>query len=224
MSPWIWGALVGGAAALVLLPARAQAQPPLVGNAAERIAAVRALAAQAGLPAAWGDFFALVAWNESKGYPTAYNDRASEAAAAKTAFERNEHRYVDCGHPEAAYTRGSGGLFGIIPANGLAQLGDEHECLHPDTVTDPRVALAMAVGMARGLMGWQKFKKKPTWLNLRTMWGAPNKGGDSSYLAKVRPHFVEDAAAVGLPPSWLDKTPPPLPVSARQVLQRLHAA
>ncbi|MCX4239646.1 hypothetical protein [Paraliomyxa miuraensis] len=223
-SPVSWGvAAVAGLVAVVSMSGTASASSgTAVGDGAYRIAAVRGLAAEAGLPPAWGDFFALVAWRESKGNPQAVNDSASEAAAAAKAFDRNRGRYEGCGHPDAAYIFGSGGWFGMLPANGLAQLGEELYCLPPSSVLEPRVALAMAVGFARGLMRWDGFGKVPTWLNLRAMWGAPAKGGDAAYLASKRASYVQDAAAVGLPASWLDGRPPPLSVTGAEVLERLQ--
>ncbi|MCX4244219.1 Ntn hydrolase family protein [Paraliomyxa miuraensis] len=225
-SPAVWGAaVVAGIVAFVSMSGTAGASSGVAtGEGAYRVAAVRGLAAEAGLPAAWGDFFALVAWRESKGNPQAVNDSVSEAAAAAKAFDRNRERYEGCGHPEDAYTFGSGGWFGMLPANGLAQLGEELYCLPPSSVLEPRVALAMAVGFARGLMRWDGFAKVPTWLNLRTMWGRPAKGGDLAVLAKARVELAKDAAEVGLPASWLDGRPPPLPVTGAEVLDRLQAA
>ena len=86
-----------------------------------------------------------------------------------------------------------------------------------------RFSIAMAVGFARGLMGWSRYQRVPTWLNLRAMWGWPTKGGDHAYLAKAKPKFEQDARDVGLPASWLDGTPPPLSTSASEVLARLRA-
>ncbi|MEX1365190.1 MAG: hypothetical protein AB1Z98_18830 [Nannocystaceae bacterium] len=111
----------------------------------------------------------------------------------------------------------------MLPANALAQLGEAHRCLPPSSVFEPRRALAMAVGFARGLMRWDRYARVPSWLNLRAMWGWPAKGGDAGYLASARPKFEEDAAAVGLPASWLDGRPPPLAITGSEVLARLRA-
>ncbi len=191
------------------------------GSGVHEVAPVRALAAEAGLPAAWGDFFAWVAWRESKGNPAALNDSAHEADAAARAYSRNRERYEGCGHAPQSYEFGSGGWFGMLPANALAQLGAAHRCRPPSSVFEPRVAMSMAVGFARGLMRWDRFGRVPTWLNLRAMWGWPAMGGDLAYLAQRRPTLRQDAVAVGLPPSWLDQRPPPLPMTAAQVLARL---
>ncbi|MCA9650289.1 MAG: hypothetical protein KC501_10295 [Myxococcales bacterium] len=208
---------------LLLVGGRSHAASTSNGDGVQAVAPVRGLAAEAGLPTAWGDFLALVAWNESKGNPQARNDDDSEAKAAAEAYARNRERFAGCGHPESAYTFGSGGWFGMLPANALAQLGDAHRCLPPSSVFEPRVAIAMAVGFARGLMGWSRYQRVPTWLNLRAMWGWPTKGGDHAYLAKAKPKFEQDARDVGLPASWLDGTPPPLSTSASEVLARLRA-
>ncbi|MEX1365189.1 MAG: hypothetical protein AB1Z98_18825 [Nannocystaceae bacterium] len=64
------------------------------GSSVDAVAAVRELAAEAGLPSAWGDFFALVAWRESKGNADALNDDPGEADAAREAYDRNRDRYA----------------------------------------------------------------------------------------------------------------------------------
>lgn len=216
---WIFG--IGAALLVVGLASRdANASPAQNQSSIDRVAAVRGLAAEAGLPAEWGDFLALVAWRESKGTPTAKNDSASEAAAAENAYRRNEEKFAACGYGEEAYEY-SGGWFGIMPANGLAQLREEWRCMPPSSVFDPRVSLAMAVGFARGLMEWKAYAARPTWLNLRAMWGWPAKGGDASYLAAARREYIKDARAVGLAESWLDRRPPELTIKPSQVLENL---
>jgi hypothetical protein len=210
---------VGALVAVVGLASREAVTSPSA-TGIDRVAAVRGLAAEAGLPQEWGDFLALVAWRESKGNPNAQNDSESEAAAAEKAYRRNADRYESCGYGEEAYEY-SGGWFGMMPANGIAQLREELRCLPPSAVFEPRAALAMAVGFARGLMRWDRFDRAPTWLNLRVMWGAPGKGGDTDYLAAARREFAKDAAAVGLSASWLDRRVSALDIKPSQVLERL---
>jgi hypothetical protein len=214
-------AIFGTALVAGLLLAGRTAEAKDFGSQAHRIAAVRGLAAEAGLPPEWGDFYALVAMRESKGVATAFNDSPSEAEAAATAYERNAERFEHCGIEASEYGKGSGGWFGLLPAVGLSQLNAELRCLPPDSVMDPRAAMAMAVGLARGLMTWNRYEQLPTWLNLRAMWGWPAKGGDVEYLAMTRPAYTKNAAAVGLPASWLDRRPPPLTMTSGEVLHRL---
>lgn len=206
--------------AVGLASREAKAKAPSHRSGAERVAAVREMAARAGLPDDWATFFALAAWRESKGNPNAKNDSDSEAAAAAKAYRRNADDFEACGYGEDAYEY-SGGWFGIMPANGLEQLPASLRCLPPSAVFDPVVALAMAVGFARGLMRWDQYEAEPTWLNLRAMWGWPAMGGDAEYLEGRRPEYEEDAAEIGIPASWIDRRPPPLTVTPSQVLERL---
>ncbi|MCH9680368.1 MAG: hypothetical protein K0V04_02955 [Deltaproteobacteria bacterium] len=222
-----WG-LVGlgvgvGIVVLMTVGARpAQASTPNVGGDGARVD-VRELARDAGLPEVWGDFFALVAHGESRNNPHAVNDSPTEARRSAEAFASAANRFERCGHPPEAYSWGSGGLFGHIPTTAFAQLR-EGRCLSPEMILDPRVSLAAAVGFARGLMKWKRYAVDPTFHNLRAMWKWPAKGGDPDFLAERRPKYDRHAAVVGLPPSFLDQTPPPLPMTGDEVLDRLGVA
>lgn len=213
-----WTIAVGlvGLGALGFQLARESAKAPTApGGAID----VRQLAADAGLPPEWGDFLALVAHNESNGgYPRAVNDRPSEVAASARGYARAADRFEACDHPESAYTWGSGGLFGHLPSTAFSGL-KAGRCLDPSRLLEPEVSLAAAVSFGRGLMKWPRFNRQPSWLNLRAMWKWPAKGGDPEYLAERRPHYEEDAAAVGLPASFLDQRPPPLSMSGDDVLE-----
>lgn len=193
-----------------------------LGKYSAKVAAVRALAAEAGLSEVWGDFFALVAFGESRGNPESINDSPKEAEAAARAYRRNAHRLEHCGHAPQQYTFGSGGWFGFLPANAVLQLGPDHRCIDPASVFEPRKAMAMAVGFARGLMRWKRFERVPTWLNLRVMWGSPTEGGDAGVLRRARAEITDGARAVGIPAERLDETPPPLPTPAAEILRRLN--
>ena len=216
------GVGLGVAVLWVMAPSRASASTARASshtNAGGRID-VRALAEQAGLPPEWGDFFTMVAHTESGGgNPTAVNDSAREAAKSAEGYARIADRFASCGHPDDAYTWGSGGLFGHMPAFAFTQFKDGR-CLAPDRILEPEVAMAAAVGFANGLMRWPGYKSEPTWLNLRAMWGAPGKGGDEQYLTARRPDYERHAKAVGLPVSFLDQTPPALRATGDEVLER----
>lgn len=187
-------------------------------SGARRRVDVRDLAERAGLPSEWGDFLAMVAHTESGRRPEAVNDSASEAAKSEQGYQRIADRFSKCDHPDEAYTWGSGGLFGHMPAFAFSQF-KRGRCLPPERLLEPEVSLAAAVGFANGLMGWPRYKATPTWLNLRAMWGAPFKGSNAQYLAARRPDYERHAKAVGIPVSFLDQTPPALRVTGDEVLE-----
>jgi hypothetical protein len=209
--------LVGGVAFGLGLRARTAA----ASAHAEGMDELQGLAAQAGIPQAWRDFLVFLAWGESRGDPNAHNDSPSEVDASIRAWERVRDRFALCVWPPLEYQQGSGGLFGFLMPIGLAQIPESYRCLRPDQVFDPRVSLAMAIGYARGLMRWDGYERRPSWLSLRHGWSRPSQMGVRSELDRVRPAYREHAAAVGLPAAWLDRRPPPLDVTAGDVLERL---
>lgn len=209
-------AIAAGVAAAAIVTSRSTRSPR--SPSVPMTEGVRLMAHDVGLPDSWGDFFALVAHGESEGNHRAVNDSAREAEAARDAFERSRARFSKCNNPEESYTWGSGGLFGFLPASAFAQM-KTGRCLSPHLILTPEVSLAAAVGFAGGLMRSPKFKAVPTWANLRAMWGWPAKGGDRERLANRRPIHEGHAIAVGLPPSFLDQSPPPLAMTADDVLR-----
>lgn len=236
----IWALLAGALAFLfgsaAERPDPGEWEPPSQGG----LDTLRSLCAQAGVSQDWAAFLAFVAYGESRwnnlvglGVPSRFppwtrpNMKASqsvqeaEALAAKIAWERNRERFEGCGHPSEAYWFGSGGWFGMLPANGLAKFaGTPLVCLPPSAVFDPPASIAMALGMARALMGWSRFKKRPTWLNLRVMWGCPSCGGDPAKIAAKRAKFEAHAKAAGLPDGWLDQEIPSRPPGDIEALYR----
>lgn len=198
------------------------------------LAKLRGLCAAASIPEEWTQILGFIAYGESGwnnlvglGMPELFPDwakpnrkasssaQAHEAAAARKAWERNQERFAACGHPPEAYWFGSGGWFGLLPANGLAKLDGTGElgCLPPSTVFDPAVSILMACGFARALMGWEGFREHPTRLNLRVGWGNPSAMGDHAILTAKRPRYEKHRKACKLPPGWLDQrigTPPPV--------------
>jgi hypothetical protein len=132
----------------------------------------------------------------------------NEARAARVAFERHAADFEACGigHSEQDFGFGSGGWFGMLPANGIWQLRDTpFRCWPPAAVFDPARALTMAIAFARGLQGWDGFKANPTVYNLRAGWGIPTSMGNNvaaERIAKYRKHAQES----GLPSSFVDET------------------
>ncbi len=192
---------------------------------------LRYLLEAAGLEPSWVMFFEAVALNESRfnsltgrGDPLLFpswtepNLHASVAAqqrehrAAIRAYERNADRYRDCGHPADDYTFGSGGWFGLLPANALAAFhGTKYQCMHPSYVFFPGSAVVMAIEFARRLMAWSSWKSVPTFANLRVGWGDPSKMGNSGAIAESERKLKGRLSELGANPSIATMRPPRLP-------------
>jgi hypothetical protein len=111
----------------------------------------------------------------------------AEAAGARRAFNRRPDRFTHCGHPLERYQFGSGGLWAMLPPNGLAAfVGTSDLCISPWAVFDPRAALVMLVEMCRRLMGWDQFWIEPTWANLRVGMRAATYMGRPEELERQR--------------------------------------
>lgn len=181
---------------------------------------VRQLAIMIDAPKEWQDFFVLTAQGESGGKtdvglgiktdapPWAdMNSSQKEAKAAKRAYDRNKESYVGC-WPAQAYGFGSGGWFGLLPANAIIAFKNDAElrCLHPWSVFDPRIAIVMAAWFSRRLQGWSNWDG--TVLSMRVGWGSPDSMGDIDKLNDKREKFAEDCRQAGLPTSFLDQKLP----------------
>lgn len=186
---------------------------------------------QAGLAPEWVIFFEAVAANESGfnnlrglGRPSMFpawaspNVKAStrvqerEREAALIAYTRNAGLYSRCEFSADEYSFGSGGWFGMLPANGLiAFRGTSLECINPAYVFSPGASVVMAIEMARRLMGWKRWKKVPTFGNLRVGWGNPASMGKPKSLSRMRAKLSERYLQIGADPSLIGSKPPPLP-------------
>lgn len=148
-----------------------------------------------------------------------------EARAARVAYDRHADYFAGCDAGErAAYSFGSGGWFGMLPANGLWQLRDTPlGCWPPRAVFEPARAITMAVAFARALQGWDGFQANPTVGNLRAGWGLPTSMGTNvaaDRLAKYRRHARES----GLPESFIDEPIARFAGDSLAVFQALLAA
>jgi hypothetical protein len=158
-----------------------------------------------GAPDEWGTFLAAVAHRESRFDNLAENTSSGEAAAARRAYQRQRDRghFASAPWPDSAYTFGSGGWYGILPANGMiAFVGTELENLDPRTaVHDPVTSTIMAFEYARRIFGWGAFDG--TWLGLRVGWANPSRMGDPEFVAEVAGRFAKDLRAIGAPESFM---------------------
>lgn len=184
---------------------------------------VEAYLSAAGLPDVWVRFFTFVAAGESGFSVKAKNDSPGEARAAGIAYKRNAEKLKHCGFAAGAYTFGSGGWFGLLPANAAMNLPKELRCHEPGAIVFvPQLAVPAAVGMARGLMRWPQWQG--TVLSLRAGWGWPAKMGDPERLAARRPVYERRAAKLGYPPGYSDTVLPKLTISAAQAYDNIAAA
>lgn len=171
---------------------------PQAGEMQQRI---RAMADAMGLDASWTAFLEAAAMGESglntlagagiaaDAPPWAkINERAAEATGARRAYDRNFERYYkDCPWEASRYTFGSGGLWALLPANGLAAFAGTSEiCMDPWAVFEPAPAMAMVYRFLVALMGWSGFKEEPTWGNLRVGMRAPSYMGRPDEIARMR--------------------------------------
>jgi len=197
-------------------------------------AMIRWMAEALGLDPAWSVFFEATALNESGfnplrglGKPSLFPPWAqpskgasvfsqnNEAKAAVTAYNRNKKTLQKCPWPKTRYTFGSGGLFGILPPNGVMQFrGTEVICIDPWSVFDWGPSLVMAIEMARGLMRRSNFKKLPVYGNLRIGWGVPSKMSNPTAVQNGRTkdrRYADRLSELGYSPTLWDEPVQPLP-------------
>lgn len=193
---------------------------------------LEAVMGAAQLPDDWQIFLAAVAYGESKWHtdvglgPNSHPGRPpwlrpskasakaqdAEAKAACKAYDRNADRFANSPYPRARYCFGSGGWFGLLPANAIvsgfkaapAMLAQ----IDPWDITDPIVSLVMALGYARGLMNWDKFHAGGgTWLAMRVGWGNPSAMAKAPYNTKVAKKLAAALSQLGVDPSFMYRQP-----------------
>lgn len=165
---------------------------------------------RADAPLDWKIFFAAIAHRESRWNSDAWNQSSSEIRASEIAFERTQDRYAQCKWPASAYQIGSGGYFGLIPANALSAFwGTRFQCVSPNTIFDPEMSFVMAIDMAVRLTRYGTFDVNPTWLNLNRGWRSPSSMGAVVPASDRR--FRESLEALrnrgwSVPFGWEDET------------------
>jgi len=202
--PWLLGFAVvlaaGGAAAN---DSGYPTGPPSKAGHAELLDVVK----RTGAPDEWGTFLSAVGYWESKFNNLAENTSKGEAAAARRAYDRaiGKGRFAGSPWPESAYTFGSGGWYGLIPANAMEGFaGTELENLDPRmAIHDPVTSTILAFEYARRIFGWAAFDG--TWLSLRVGFANPSKMGDPEFVAEVRERFAQSLRAIGAPESFMHK-------------------
>jgi hypothetical protein len=193
------------------------------------------LGSTAGLDREWMKFFTATARGESaftsnvvlgdrKLYPpgskpSPETDRLGpgEASGARRAHQRavDEGRLTGCPWPASAYTWGSGGWFGMLPANAWhAYTNTTLRCRHPWYLLHPVDHVVVAIEFARRLTGWSTFKADPTWLTLRVGWGNPSAMADPARREAVARRFTTQLEALGISSAFLKQKITALPSRA----------
>lgn len=137
-----------------------------------------------------------------------------EAKGARTAYDRavEQKRFDGCPWPASAYTWGSGGWLGMLPANAwYAYLGTSLRCRHPWYLLHPVDHVVTAIEFARRLMGWKTFTANPNWLRLRVGWGNPSAMDDVQVREAVAKKFGVQLEALGVDKAFMLEKVTPLP-------------
>jgi hypothetical protein len=239
---WAWFGLGAGVIASAGVLAWWAARPPTWDS----------LVAKTGAPIAFARFAAVQRFTESRGNPKAGlgrpelfpawaepNRRASvesrehEAAAALAAYERNAYKLADSPFPKPAWVFGSGGAYGLIPANALAPFFDTLALrrgeVGPYDVFDPKRSTVLFADMVRRLIERDEFKGLPpdakNWLAIKRGLAAPSLMADHAELESrsrtVRERADEAARELGIDPAFLRERVPeswPAYLSARELL------
>jgi len=206
---WIW---IGGAAAvgLALAAALSPSSSTLGGVIVQ---AKGAAAVQTYLEAAsrvaqisngFVSFGLATSWAESNFNSLAINDSASERAAACNLWKGNWH-YENSSYGQADFCIGSGGLYGFLPATGLAPKAFNNQ--NPRLIFDPAASTAMFTGFVEAISRIY-FPKLPSqhrnWLSIRramaslaTMYDYDESG---SRARAVRQGLADDLIRIGASP------------------------
>lgn len=237
--PWVLAATAVAAAAAVIGVTAAARRSVLAAGATERPYPEPASSGQAelrGILQGLGEAQARVAFLESRAFgesrfnakaslgeeghqgrpPWALSSAASdeakakESSAAKKAYDRN--RATLSAYSEPYYTYGSGGWFGMLPANALAKHYPQE---HPWSVHEPANTVAYALEFERGLRGWSGFKERPSWATLAVGWGDPSAMGDEERESEVRDQLRARYQEMGYDPDLVDE---PVGASSADIL------
>jgi hypothetical protein len=179
---------------------------------------VRDLAASAGAPTIWQDFFAMTAYGESKFHPDVglgiqegappwveMNISTKDAMTSCAMYKANLKWLAPC-WPKEVYCFGSLGLFQNLPVAALAAFKNDpyYRCAHPWSLSDPAASMIYAVWFARRLQGWSNWDG--TVLGMRAGWANPSTMHKPT--AEKYAKWAGHCQSVGLPPSFLDQNLP----------------
>ncbi|HLT36927.1 MAG TPA: hypothetical protein VK034_11600 [Enhygromyxa sp.] len=230
---WVWfaagAAAVGGLVGAIIWAARAPSYDRLL--------------ARTGAPAELGILAALQRYTESHGNPKAglgrpelfpswteprnalREEQLAESDAAAAAYDRNREAYIESPYPRRMWIFGSGGPYGLIPANALAPWRGTDTLrrgkVTPYDVFNPWRATVFFVDYVKRLIDRAEFRNLPAGsrnvLALKRGLASPTLVADYEELKArsrtVRRKAAEAAQALGLdedllytkiPLSWPD--------------------
>lgn len=172
-------------------------------------------------------FLMLVAHGESGYSPTAFNDSAGEADAARRAYERIKDRFASCPWPASVYTTGSGGRFGRLVPYYANDLRGVVPCIDPRSISDGVTDIVSAIANAHALQGYSSWQGNVA--SLRAGWATPGwmKSPPPEKVEKWRRH-AREAGLMGPPPAdgglFVDRTLTrfPGPAALPGILARLQ--
>lgn len=208
--------------------------PALQEPTKEGQADLRFLAQQAGLDDEWVTYLEATAAGESgfnnlsaMGNPTLsppwakVRSSSTEAAAARIAYDRNAHKYVNClGYASSVakanrYSFGSGGWFAELPTNFVVAFKDtKYACIDPWSVFEPAASIVMVLEYSRRVMRRPAFKANPTWVNLRVGHASPASMNKPDALNRQRlgkNKFGDRLLQIGQSRSFMERPVTPLP-------------
>lgn len=157
-------------------------------------------------------------WAEPRNAPR--DQQAHESAAAAVAFDRNAATYGESPYPRRMWIFGSGGPYGLIPANALAPWRDTDDLrrgrVTPYDVFNPWRATVFFVDYVHRLVKRAEFRNLPpehrTILALKRGLASPellaDAGETHARSRTVRRRAIEAAKALGIPESELDRRVP----------------
>ena len=192
------------------------------------------LVRRTGAPRELARFAALQRYTESRGNPkaglgrielfpkgTEPNKSASkaarehESAAALEAYERNAAAYGESPYRKPAWVFGSGGAYGLIPANALAPFRETDALrrgkVGPQDVFHPWKSTVLFVDLVHRLMKRDEFRELPlaakNWLAIKRGMAAPVLMADHAELEErsreVRRRADAAAEALGIDQAYL---------------------
>lgn len=196
----LWLAAIAGLLVLVGIDARPKGAPEVIELPSGPPADIREELARSGLPLEAQQFLLATAWTESNWQVGASNPSPSEAAAAKTGYER-ALKSGPLPFPASRYTWGSGGWFGLLPSSAVAGARNLDPMV---AVFDPRESIRSATRYMQRIRGWDQWLRSDrSWKVMRRAWKNPSTMDQPMPATDER--FLSALKKAGLPASFADR-------------------